>query len=185
MVAAHRQVQTQALRSRGHNGGGRRVNERRRGVGETYNQAAAMQRVTARLDEGLDAIAGRVEAGFDRVNNRLDRMERDIAQGEFDRRETAGELVELRRDLGELRDAMNLKDSRTETAVEEVAKKIPDKGFWKTKLGMLVVICAGFTAIVTAAANVPKALRWGAEFHAFLVREPEPVVREKDKTDGE
>lgn len=123
-----------------------RVSDRRRGGSQTYNQAA-LNRVAERVDKSLTAV----QAIAERMEERLERIEQDQAQGRIDKQAVDVSLAEMRRDVGELRDAIRI---GTGSAVAAAAK-----GFWATKLGKIVVVCTGITAIVTAGEKAPKAAR--------------------------
>lgn len=172
------------------------MTDRRREHDRAFLNQPALQRIAARLDENLSAISERIEAGFDRIDGRIDRLDRDMAQGELDRQKAQGEMAELRRDLGELRDAFGLAEGRrVEGAAKgaaagalEAVKPIAVQtaaSFWKTKWGAAVAAAVGFTAIVTAAEKAPRAARWLNEAWAYVSRHegyaPPP---QKDTTDG-
>jgi len=147
----------------------------------------AYHRIMQRVEEGHDALAGRVEAGFDRVIKMVERMERDIAQGEQDRDRLTGEMREIRRDLGELRDAANLGADKAVAAVVAAAPEIIPPAIvapWhKTVWGRVLIAASGFTTIMIALDNVPDAVRGWDKFWAYLRNEPAPVVRPKDEAE--
>ena len=142
------------------------------------------------------SAAIRIEAGFDRVNDRIDRIDRDMAANDLDRQAAAREMNELRRDLGELRDAFGLAEGRrVEGAAKgaaagalEAVKPIAVQtaaSFWRTKWGAAVAAAVGFTAIVTAAEKAPRAARWLNEAWAYVSRhEGHAPPPQKDTTDG-
>lgn len=121
----------------------------RRRAYERYDQSA-VARIAQRMDEQSDAIMQRLDA----ITDRLGRMDRDLAVGELDREHTRNAMNELRRDIGELRDAVSIKQDSEKSGIEPSGKSV-----WKTKFGMWVAIAAGFTAMVTAGEKLPKAIR--------------------------
>ena len=125
------------------------------------------QRVMQRIDDGLGAVSDRMESALDRIDNRLERMERDIARGEVDRASQSREIDEVRRDLGEVRDAISMAEGkRVEKAAEGAAKgaaagvKATESSIWKTRWGAAVAFAIGFVALVTFIEKVPRVARW-------------------------
>lgn len=168
------------------------MTDRRRELDRALMQQPAMQRIAQRLDENLSAISDRIEAGFDRIDGRIDRLDRDLAQGEVDRSAAQREMTELKRDLGDLRDAFGLAEGRR---VEGAAKgaaagaveavKATTGSFWKTKWGALVAFAIGFTALVTFFEKLPKAARGINDAWAYVMqRDAAALVARKDPVDG-
>ena len=114
----------------------------RRG-GEMYQQAA-LNRLADRVSEKVVQIA-------DRLDERLDRIEQRQAMSDQNQQRLDADLNQFRMDIGELRDAAR---PGAKSALTEAAR-----GFWATKLGKLVVVATGVTAIITAGEKVPKAMR--------------------------
>lgn len=168
------------------------MTDRRRELDRALMQQPAMQRIAQRLDEGMSAIADRMEAGFDRIDGRISRMERDLSQGELDQVRAQNEMAEIRRDIGDLRDAFGLAEGRR---VEGAAKgaaagaveavKSTTGSFWKTKWGALVAFAIGFTALVTFFEKLPKAARGINDAWAYVMqRDAAAPVARKDPVDG-
>lgn len=168
------------------------MTDRRRELDRALMQQPAMQRIAQRLDEGMSAIADRMEAGFDRIDGRISRMERDLSQGELDQVRAQNEMAEIRRDIGDLRDAFGLAEGRR---VEGAAKgaaagaveavKSTTGSFWKTKWGALVAFAIGFTALVTFFEKLPKAVRGIESAWVYVAqREVAAPVAKKDEVDG-
>lgn len=145
----------------------------------------AYNRIMQRVEEGHEALSSRVEAGFDRVIKKMERMERDIAQGEQDRGRLTTDLEELRLALGELRDAANMGADKAVRAVAAAAPEILPQAVvppWhKTAWGRVLIGASGFTTIMIAADNVPDAVRGWDKFWAYLRNEPAPIVRQDEK----
>lgn len=136
------------------------------------------QRLLARIDEGHNAISNRVEAGFDRVMAKMERMERDIAKGEQSQGRLTSDFEELRRDLGELRDAANMGADKAVKAVAEATAPVAAAAAWhKTVWGRILIGASGFTTLMIAVDNVPDAARGWDKFWSYLRNEPPAVVR--------
>jgi hypothetical protein len=160
------------------------VTDRRRPADQSFSQGApAYQRLAQRIDEGHAAISDRVEAGFDRVMLKMERMERDLAAGERARENLSSDFEELRLALGELRDAAHLGADKAVRAVAEAAPAavapVMAKSIWTTTWGKVVALAVGFTAIVAALNSVPEAVRGWDAFWAKLRNDPPAVVRGK------
>lgn len=165
------------------------MTDRRRDQSYLQGGSPAYQRIMTRVDEGHAAISDRVEAGFDRVMAKMERMERDIAAGDRAVGHLSSDFEELRLALGELRDAANLGADKAVAAV--VAATPPAlapavaRSIWTTSWGKATAIALGFTALVTAIDNVPDAARGWDAFWAKLRNDPPAVVRPAgEKTDG-
>lgn len=160
------------------------MTERRRAAQDRVFGQAAYARVLERIETGQN----RVEELFNRVDDRLLRIERDLAARELGEQRTVGDVTELRRDIGELRDAVHLGEGRrVEAAAKGAAAGAVTgaKTFWGSFWGGAVKIAVGFAAIVVAFTYVPKATR-GVE-HAWAILRGDYAPREpakQDKTDG-
>lgn len=137
----------------------------------------AYHRIMARVEEGHEALTERVEAGFDRVLKKMERMERDIAQGEQNHGLLATDFRELKRELGDLRDAASLGADKAVKAVSEAAAPVASMVWHRTLWGRLVIAATGFTSLMVAADNVPDAVRGWDKLWSYLRNEPPAVVR--------
>lgn len=135
------------------------MTDRRRATPERAYGQAAYARVIERMEEGH----ARIETLFERVDKRLLRIERDLAARELGEQRTVGDVSELRRDIGELRDAVHLGEGRrVEAAAKGAAAGATvgaTKTFWNAFWGTVVKIAVGFAAIMVAITYVPKATR--------------------------
>lgn len=152
---------------------------------QTYLQGAspAYQRIMAKVDEGHAALSERVEAGFDRIMAQMERIERDLAAGDRARGHLASDVQELRRDLGELRDAASLgadKAVKAVAAAAPVVAPVVARSIWTTTWGKAVALAVGFTAIMAALNNVPDAVRGWDAFWDKLRNDPPAVTRPVD-----
>ena len=157
------------------------MTDRRRPDQSFAQGAPAYQRLAQRIDEGHAALSDRVEAGFDRVMAKMERMERDIAAGERAREHLSSDFEELRLALGELRDAANLGADKAVAAVVAATPPVVApaiaRSIWTTTWGKAVAAAVGFTAIIAALNSVPEAVRGWDAFWAKLRNDPPAVVR--------
>ncbi len=170
------------------------MTDRRRDNARYDQGGPGFSRLAQRLDEGLGALGERMEAAFDRIDNRMARIEKDVAQGDLGRENLASDIAELRRDLGELRDAALLGDANTteaaakgaaagatEAAGAVAAAIVHPKSKWEKMIAWAV----GFTALVVAANNVPDAIRGVERAWAFLGNRPHAEAETEAETKAE
>lgn len=152
------------------------TDRRVRPEGGVYDQAA-YHRVMQKVEEGNAALASRMEHLFDRINERLDRVDRDLASKEQADDIVKGELRELKRDLGELRDAAAIVPQRVAPAYAS--------SVWKTWGGKFVAAAVGITAVLVMLGSLPDAARGWDRFWAFLRGADQVEAHSKqDTTDG-
>jgi hypothetical protein len=137
------------------------------------------------MQASIDKASDRTEAIFDRVEKRLDRIERDQVRADQGQDRLAGELVELRRDVGELRDATHLAANKAATAAVvasgEVIAAVGKRPLWMKWQAWAVA----FVAFVAFYKNVGQLARDVDRTWDFIVGRPPHVVAEKkDPTDG-
>lgn len=154
------------------------MNERRgRDTSASTFGQAAYNRVLQKVEEGNAAVTARMEALFDRMNERLDRVDRDLATKEQADAGVQIELRELKRDLGELRDAAAIVPARAAVTVPPVV--------WRTAWGKVVSLAVGLTAVLVLLNNLPDAARGWDRFWVFLRGDDQRAVHAKqDTTDG-
>lgn len=141
----------------------------------TFGQAA-YNRVLQKVEDGHAAITSRMEALFERMNERLDRVDRDLAAHHQEGQSVQIELRELKRDLGELRDA-----------AAAVPRSVPTFSafMWKTLWSKLVSLAVGLTAVLVLLNNLPDAARGWDRFWVFLRGDERSTATTKqDTTDG-
>lgn len=168
------------------------MTERRRRP-SSYDQGPAHY---TRILDRIDQNATRVEDLFDRLNGRLDRVDRDLAARELGEDSVRAELREFKREFGDLRDVVALADGRRTAAAAEgaakgaaqvaasIASPVVAQSVWKTTWGRVVAGAIGFTTVMVAANNVPDAVRGWDKFWAYLRNEPPAASAKQDTTDG-
>lgn len=151
-----------------------------------------------RIIDRIDQNATRVEDLFDRLNARLDRVDRDLAAKEQSDESVRVELREFKREFGDLRDAVSMADGRrTAAAAEGAAKGAATvaasvahetgpriaQSVWKTTYGKAVAVAVAFTTFMVALNNIPDAVRgWDRLWH-FLRNETAAASPEKTKAE--
>lgn len=109
----------------------------------TYDQAA--------FSRAADRVVAKVEEVVERMETRLDRIEQRQAKSDVDNQKRDTDINQLRLDIGEIRDVVRIGNRGAVTAAA--------RGFWATKMGKIVVVATGVTAIITAGEKLPKAAR--------------------------
>jgi transposase len=109
----------------------------------------------------------RTEEIFDRLEKRMDRLDRDIARSDQGADRLANELLEVRRDLGELRDATHMAANRAageaKTAAD-IVLKTAQKKWWERWHAWAVA----FVSIVVFFKNVGPTARGIESFWLYL-----------------
>lgn len=136
------------------------------------------------IQRSIADVADRTEAVFDRLEKRLDRMDKDVQRTEIGQDRLATELGEIRRDVGELRDATHLAAKKAADAVvvaaptaAAVASSMTVSALPKTWWGKLLIGATGFTTLMVAVNNLPDMARGIDRLWAFLKNEPPAVIR--------
>lgn len=152
------------------------MTDRRRDQPYMQGGAPAYHRIMEKVEEGFAAITDRMEA-------RLDRIDRDLAARELDHQAISREMQEIRRDLGELRDTAAEAPDRTAgkvvAATPEVVKPVVATSIPKTWWGRLLIAATAFTSLMVAINNVPDAARGWDKFWAFIRNDSRPVAEAK------
>lgn len=151
-----------------------------------YDQAPAH---IARLFERIDSNASRVEDLFDRLNARLDRVDRDLAAKEQADETVRGELREMKRDVGELRDAVALGSGKAIKGAAEGAAQgaaaIGQMAVSKSAWVKFTAGAAGLVAIMSVLNNIPDVARgWDKLWTALKNEDAVSAAPKQDTTDG-
>lgn len=136
------------------------------------------------LQKSIHEAAERTEAVFERLEKRLDRMDRDLSRTDQGQDRLANELVEIRRDIGELRDATHIAASRAageaKTAAAAVAKTV-QKRWWERWQAWGIALIA-FIALYK---NVGTLARDMTSFWRYIIGEAPPAqfrhIEKKDE----
>ena len=119
-----------------------------------------------RLNERLDSV----EEQIPRMLEMMERQESENRMTRMEMRNFSTTLQEFGMQIQETRD----ESGRAKTAAQSVASAMPRvaDGFWKTRLGTLVVVCSGFVAIIAGAKNIPPfivgVMRVGGDFVQYM-----------------
>lgn len=116
------------------------------------------------LQKSIHEAAERTEAVFERLEKRLDRMDRDLARTDQGQDRLANELVEIRRDIGELRDATHIAASKAATEAKTAVSAIAHKRWWERWQAWAVA----FVAIVAFFKNIGPTARGIESFWTYL-----------------
>lgn len=162
----------------------------RRGPAPTFDQAASP--AYREIKRSIEEVATRTEVVFDRLEKRLDRMDKDVQRTEIGQDRLSAELSEIRRDVGELRDATHLAASKAVAAATTAApvaaaaaSSMTIAALPKTLWGRIIAAAVGFTTLMVALNNIPDAARGIDRFWAFIANKPPAVVHvRQDTKDG-
>lgn len=133
------------------------------------------------MEEAVGVLSDRLDDRFDRLDTRLSRIEGDIGKGHMERGRLGAEIVEARRDLGELRDRVVSDQARiTEAAAKGGAKGVAEtvtpvvqsattgaiKDVARSWPAKVIAVAVAFVALMTALNAIPDAQRavervWG------------------------
>ena len=169
------------------------MTDRRHELGRHYLQPGSP--AYRAIERKIDQQTQRVEDIFDRLEKRMDRIDRDVARSDRGQDRLASELVEVRRDIGELRDATHMAASKAVEVAADVAagtkpivkSAVQDavhellRNPWVKTFVAVATIASAFTAIVVAANNVPDAQRGVERFLAYTRTADQPEPKEDEK----
>lgn len=135
------------------------------------------------LRKAIDDSADRAEAIYERIEGRLDRMDRDISRTEKSQALLSSEVAEMRRDVGELRDATHLAANRAVAGANDAASKVTKRQMrWWEILGL---VFGTFVALVAFYKNIGVAMKDVTLWWRWVIDEsPTAHVRPKDETHG-
>ena len=135
------------------------------------------------LQKSIHEAAERTEAVFERLEKRLDRMDRDLSRTDQGQDRLANELVEIRRDIGELRDATHIaanKAAKEAKSAAEVVVSATKPKLWQKWQAWAVA----FVAFVALYKNVGTLARDMTSFWRYIIGEAPPAqVRHIEKKD--
>jgi FtsZ-binding cell division protein ZapB len=159
---------------------------------------SAIERLSDRLTKDKDLQNERIDSLLDRLNERFDRLEAKVdLKVDKLASDTQREIDEARRDVGELRDLVAGQGKRIDTmestktaqlrasaegaalgagyavgeaaaATAKVTAAAVAKGFWSTWAGKIVALGTAIAALGAGIDNLPKVLKWAAQFFQYL-----------------
>lgn len=155
----------------------------RRGGGARYDQGGGSP-AYHEIKKSIADVADRTEAVFDRLEQRLDRMDKDVQRTQLGQDRLASELTEIRRDVGELRDATHQAANKAVAAAvtaapvaAAAAANTTVHALPKTWWGKLIIVATAFTTLMVAINNVPDAVRIWDKTWVLLRNDPPAHVR--------
>lgn len=156
------------------------MTDRRQEFGRHYLQPGSP--AYKAIKQAIEDQGVRTEEIFDRLEKRMDRLDRDIARNDQGQERLANELVEMRRDVGELRDATHMAANRAATEAKSAAEVVVSAA--KPKLWQKWQAWAvAFVAFVVFYKNVGILARDMTAFWRFIIG-PDPVVQTEKKDEA-
>ena len=156
----------------------------RRGGSGRFDQGAASPAYKA-ITRQLDDYADRTEVLFERMEKRLDRMDSDVQRTQVGQDRLTTELAEMRRDVGELRDATHMNANKAVVAAAAAgpvaaasAASQTITAMPKTWWGRGLLIATAFTTLMVSINNLPDAARGIERFWTFIKGGDAPVHAE-------
>jgi hypothetical protein len=158
------------------------VTDRRQELGRHYLQPGSP--AYKAIKQAIEDQGIRTEEIFDRLEKRMDRLDRDIARADQGQDRLVNDLVEMRRDIGELRDATHIAASRAAGEANSVAEtivKTVQKKWWERWQAWAVAVVA-FIALYK---NVGTLARDMTSFWRYIIGEAPPAQIRHIETKGE
>lgn len=157
------------------------MTDRRQELGRHYLQPGSP--AYKAIKQAIEDQGVRTEEIFDRLEKRMDRLDRDIARADQSQDRLANELVEMRRDVGELRDATHIaanKAAKEAKSAAEVVVSAAKPKLWQKWQAWAVA----FVAFVALYKNVGTLARDMTSFWRYIIGEAPPAqVRHIEKKD--
>lgn len=148
------------------------MTDRRQELGRHYLQPGSP--AYKAIKQAIEDQGIRTEEIFDRLEKRMDRLDRDIARADQGQDRLVNDLVEMRRDIGELRDATHIAANRAageaNTVAETIVKTVQKK-WWERWQAWAVAIVA-FIALYK---NVGTLARDMTSFWRYIIGEAPPA----------
>lgn len=145
----------------------------RRGVRPELFQGSGSPAYKA-ITQQLDDYAERTEVLFERMEKRLDRMDNDVQRTQMGQERLTTELAEMRRDVGELRDATHMAANKAVTTAETVAVDL--KGAIKRPIWMRwQAIGVALVAFIAVYKNVGTLAKDMTSFWRYIIGEAPPA----------
>lgn len=156
------------------------MTDRRSELGRHYLQPGSP--AYKAIKQAIEDQGIRTEEIFDRLEKRMDRLDRDLARADQGQDRLANDLVEMRRDIGELRDATHIAANRAANEAKSAADVVVSAA--KPKLWQKWQAWAvAFVAFVVFYKNVGILARDVTEFWKFIIG-PDPVVHAEKKDEA-
>jgi uncharacterized protein YdcH (DUF465 family) len=158
------------------------VTDRRQELGRHYLQPGSP--AYKAIKQAIEDQGVRTEEIFDRLEKRMDRLDRDIARNDQGQERLASELVEMRRDVGELRDAThiaaNKAASEAKSAADTIVKTVQKKWYERWQAWGIALI-----AFIALYKNVGTLARDMTSFWRYIIGETPPAQIRHIETKGE
>lgn len=158
------------------------MTDRRQELGRHYLQPGSP--AYKAIKQAIEDQGVRTEEIFDRLEKRMDRLDRDIARNDQGQERLASELVEMRRDVGELRDAThiaaNKAASEAKSAADTIVKTVQKKWYERWQAWGIALI-----AFIALYKNVGTLARDMTSFWRYIIGETPPAQIRHIETKGE
>lgn len=158
------------------------MTDRRQELGRHYLQPGSP--AYKAIKQAIEDQGVRTEEIFDRLEKRMDRLDRDIARNDQGQERLASELVEMRRDVGELRDAThmaaNKAASEAKSAADTIVKTVQKKWYERWQAWGIALI-----AFIALYKNVGTLARDMTSFWRYIIGEAPPAQIRHVETKGE
>ena len=157
------------------------MTDRRHELGRNYLQPGSP--AYKAIKQAIEDQGIRTEEIFDRLEKRMDRLDRDIARADQSQDRLASELVEMRRDVGELRDATHIAANKAakeaKSAADVVVSAAKPKLWQKWQAWGIALV-----AFIALYKNVGTLARDMTSFWRYIIGEAPPAqVRHVEKKD--
>lgn len=157
------------------------MTDRRHELGRHYLQPGSP--AYKAIKQAIEDQGVRTEEIFDRLEKRMDRLDRDIARADQSQDRLANELVEMRRDVGELRDATHIAANKAakeaKSAADVVVSAAKPKLWQKWQAWGIALV-----AFIALYKNVGTLARDMTSFWRYIIGEAPPAqVRHVEKKD--
>lgn len=157
------------------------MTDRRQELGRHYLQPGSP--AYKAIKQAIEDQGIRTEEIFDRLEKRMDRLDRDIARNDQGQERLASELVEMRRDVGELRDAThiaaNKAASEAKSAADTIVKTVQKKWYERWQAWGIALI-----AFIALYKNVGTLARDMTSFWRYIIGEAPPAQVRHVETKG-
>ncbi len=157
------------------------MTDRRQELGRHYLQPGSP--AYKAIKQAIEDQGIRTEEIFDRLEKRMDRLDRDLARADQGQDRLANDLVEMRRDIGELRDATHMAANRAageaKSAADTIVKTVQKKWYERWQAWGIALI-----AFIALYKNVGTLARDMTSFWRYIIGEAPPAQVRHVETKG-